>query len=265
MEVIQRTITSKSKADVYRLYPLGDVHAGSKGCAESHIRARVAQIKADPLALWVGMGDMADAIIVPDKRYEPTMYAPWVVPDNVASSQRKWLVDLLRPITSKCVCYLTGNHEQTIHKRYQQDITRDICDELAIPYGGYSSFINLSFDHHRHRVAWLIHAWHGAGAAQSEGARILRLMRLVNDIQADVYLMGHLHAVASYTPSRLWLSPQRKIKSTKLIALMTGSWLRTYGQGEGISYGEEKGYRPSSIGCPCICFKPSNNTAWLEG
>jgi len=50
----------------------------------------------------------------------------------------------------------------------------------------------------RHQL--IIHSWHGSGAAQTEGARLNRLIRLVNEIEADIYLMGHLHAMTSHTP-----------------------------------------------------------------
>ncbi len=41
----------------------------------------------------------------------------------------------------------------------------------------------------------------------------MRLVRLVNDIQADVYLMGHLHAITIHTPDRLQVTKSGKIKS----------------------------------------------------
>ena len=102
----------------------------------------------------------------------------------------------------------------------------------------------------------------------------MRLMKLVNDIQADIYLMGHLHDIIVKSPHRL-KCVNGKIKSIPLVAAMTGSWLRAYTQpkrGEmmGISYAEKKGYVPNRIGCPIIHilpdteFKPSKESITVE-
>ena len=226
-------------------------------------------IKNESDALWVGMGDYADCILKNDPRFDIGGLAPWVKPDNIVESQRKWVKELLAPISSKCLGLLTGNHEETIHLRYENDITRNLCDDLKVPYAGYACYIALSFKRAEtacHRS--LIHAWHGAGAAQTEGARLMRLMRLVNEIQADIYLMGHLHAMTQHTPDRLLYSNGR-IKSSKLVATITGSWLRAYtqprkGQQLNASYAEIKGYKPSRIGCPKVIIKPDKGEFSIE-
>ena len=90
----------------------------------------------------------------------------------------------------------------------------------------------------------------------------MRLMRLVNDIEADIYLMGHLHAITIHTPDRLRVVNGR-VRSVRLAAAICGSWLKTYNQpdeGETLdpTYGEQKGYKPSRIGCPIIKIYPGN-------
>lgn len=218
------------------------------------------------------MGDYADAILQNDKRFDVEGLASWVKKDNIVECQREWLVKLFRPIASKCICLLTGNHEETIHLHYQDDLVRNICKDLNVPYGGYSCFVSLLF---RRKTGdstsgrpYTIHAWHGAGAAQTEGARVLRLMRLVNEIQADIYLMGHLHAMAQYTPERLILRGGR-VKSVKLAATITGSWLKAYMQPKGNehlnpSYEERKGYIPARIGCPILHINPDKDRFTIE-
>jgi hypothetical protein len=74
--------------------------------------------------------------------------------------------------------------------------------------------------------------------------------------------MGHLHAMTAHTPDRLILE-SGNIKSIKLAATLTGSWLKTYNQSENDiqdpTYGEKKGYKPSRIGCPVIRIMPDNH------
>ena len=261
MEVIEHTILN-SCSDIFSIYPLGDIHGGSIDCAEDEIKKKVEEVRTNRNAYWIGMGDMVESITKNDKRFEICGLAEWVKPDNIIESQRRWLKDLLKPIAPKCLGFLMGNHEWTILQNNSDDITRNLCYDLKVPYGGYACFITMTFkrknSNETHR--FVIHAWHGSGAAQSEGGQLMRLTKLVNDVKADIYLMGHLHTIDIYTPDRLECRNGRVV-STRLIAAITGSWLRTYTQPKGIqhlnaSYGERKGYKPSRIGCPIIKLSP---------
>ncbi len=273
MEVIQKRIKC-SRSDRFDIIPFGDLHAGSIHCSESEARAMRDKIRDSPNTYWVGMGDLADSITKNDKRFDIGGLAPWVKPDDIIESQRKWLVELLKPIKDKCLGLLTGNHEETIHLNHQDDITRHLCNDLGVRYAGYSCFIVLDFTRGTaissgHVFQVIIHAWHGAGAAQTEGARMMRLVRLVNDIQADIYFMGHLHAMEHITPDRLILKNGR-VKSVKLAATITGSWLKAYTQPHGDdemtpSYAEMKGFKPSRIGAPVVHIWPARQEFTIEG
>ncbi len=273
MEVIEEVILH-SRPDKFRIYPIGDIHAGSFHCAEGEVKKQVAIIKEDKKAYWLGMGDYADAILKDDKRFDIGGLASWVEKSNIIESQRVWLKELFEPIKDKCLGLLTGNHEECLHNKYQNDLTRNLCKDLGVRYGGYQAYVNIVFNRRKEdteggtRRAYLIHAWHGAGSAQTEGARLMRLVRLVNDIQADIYLMGHLHAMTQHTPDRLILRSGR-IRSIKLAATITGSWLRGYTQSSperpvNPTYIERQGYKPSRIGCPSIVICPGQDTFYLE-
>jgi len=96
-------------------------------------------------------------------------------------------------------------------------------------------------------------------------------MRLVNDIEADIYTMGHIHgAISSYTPDRLKYNEKlHKIQSVKVIATLSGSWVKAFMQSTeerplNPHYGEVKGYKPARIGCPIIHIRPYTREMWLE-
>lgn len=262
MEVIERTI-EYTRPDIFRIIPAGDIHVGSVHCAENEIQSELKEANK-PNTYIVGMGDYYDAILKDDKRFDIGGLASWVKPGNIIRSQTDKLKEWFEPCKDHIICLLTGNHEETLHMSKQDDITRNLCTDLGVRYGGYSCYILLKFirggtEQHN----YLIHAWHGAGAAQTDGARLNRLTRLVNDIQADIYLMGHLHAMTQHTPDRL-VYRNGKIKSLKLAATITGSWLKAYTQNETPSYAEKKGYKPSRIGCPVICINPNKDDFWIE-
>uniref|UniRef100_A0A6M3KVK5 Hint domain-containing protein n=3 Tax=viral metagenome TaxID=1070528 RepID=A0A6M3KVK5_9ZZZZ len=206
-----------------------------------------------------------DCIIKDDPRFDMNGLAGWVERDNIIESQRKWIVNLLKPVRNKILCLLSGNHEEQIHLRSQNDIMRNICKDLDVPWGGYSCFIELLLKPKGGTASYryVIHAFHGAGAAITEGARLMRLKKLIDNIDADVYFMGHLHSMTSYLPERLALK-NHKIKNTHKIAVTTGSWLTSFTQGVTPSYAEVKGYPPSQIGCPCVTIYPDTGRLKVE-
>jgi predicted phosphodiesterase len=270
MEVIEVPEITYARPDVFSIYPLGDVHMGSRQCDEEGIKRKVTQVRSEKNAYWIGMGDYADAILKNDKRFDVGGLAEWVKGDNIIELQREHVRDLFNPIKKQCLGFLTGNHEETLHINDQNDLTRNLCKDLGVTYGGYSCFISLKFKRSKSNEVhqYIIHAFHGSGAAQQEGARMMRLMRLVNDIEADIYLMGHLHTITTYAPSRL-VYRNGKIKSVPIHAVMTGSWLKAYAQpdeGEQLnsSYAERAGYKPNVLGCPCIKIKPDTQQVWIE-
>jgi len=190
VEIIEKIIPY-NWSDIFHFYPLGDVHMGSIDSAEDDFNSKVIECVNRENSFALGMGDYADCITKNDPRFDMDGLAPWVKKGNIIESQRKRVVQLFKPLaeSGKLIALGTGNHEEEIHLRYQDDITRNICEDLNVPYAGYSCFVILTFrrnnSNESHQYIW--HSWHGAGAAQTEGARLMRLMRLVNDIQAHIY------------------------------------------------------------------------------
>lgn len=191
--------------------------------------------------------------------------ADWVEKSNIVDSQRRRSQEIFKPVTDQTqwLGIGTGNHEESIHVYHDDDIIRNVCRDLNVPYAGYQTYYILKFKRagkFTHTIR--IHSWHGAGCSQTEGARLARLTRLVNDIEADIYLMGHLHTITTYTPDRLTVVNGR-VRSVRLAAVICGSWLKTYAQSrngdiQDPTYGEQKGYKPSRIGMPVIKIYPNN-------
>jgi hypothetical protein len=271
VEVIEKIIPY-SRGDTFHFYPLGDSHLGSIESAEDDFIRKILECAERKNSYALGMGDYADCITKNDPRFDMEGLAPWVEKGNITESQRKRVVEVLKPLaeSGKLIALGTGNHEEEIHLRHQCDMTRNICADLKVPYAGYSCFVVLTFRRkgstESHQYIW--HSWHGAGSAQTEGARLMRLVRLVNDIEAHIYTMGHLHAMTSHTPDRL-MCIRGRVKSVKLAATITGSWLKAYTQPKGDQllspgYAEKKGYKPSRIGCPIINIRPQFDEITIE-
>jgi len=256
MEVIEYRVKFRSRKDEFRIYPLGDIHLGTKHCNEKKIRSLVDEIKNDPHALWIGMGDYAELITPKDPRWDVDVIADWVERSNVAESQRKRALGLFSPIKDKCIGLLEGNHEVSIRLHNYQDIYLDLCRDLDVTPLGFSAFVYFKF--HRGRN---IHSFkgvfrHGAGAPQTEGGIIMNLKKLMDGFEADLYCQGHVHAIKTNTIPILTLNDALKIKARRRVGAISGSWFETYTQGVRASYAEIKGYSPNAIGCPHFVIVP---------
>lgn len=267
MEAIIHRVKYKSRKDIFKLYPLGDIHAGTIYCAESKIKAQVKAIEADPLALWIGMGDYADLVTPKDKRWESHTISKWVDESNTGPSQKKWVKNLFEPIKDKCIGLLGGNHESAIRKWYHYNFMKELTDDtygLGVPYLGYSCFVRFIF-HRRptetvqdqHTI--IGHFKHGSGSPQTEGGKMMNLMKALGSFEGDIYAEAHLHdiKIAEKPILRITQTNPPIIKDRTRCAAITGCWFQTYMQGVESSYGEEKGYSPTPLGCPVFTIDPT--------
>ena len=267
MEVIQKVVDYKSRSDVFKVHPIGDIHLGTKHCAEDKIKARVQQIKDDPLALWVGMGDYGEFIAGKnDPRFDIKVIPDWVEKTRVKDSQVEYIVKLFEPIKNKCIGLLEGNHEDAYRKHNDGDPQVDICHQLGVPSLGYSAFIRLIF--RRGGVvgrSFLGVVSHGSGCAITRGAKVTRLERFMDNFNARWYAHGHVHDIIVTNKHYMELTDGDKITSLEKVAAMTGCWFTGYTQGIAPSYGEIKNYPPTALGAPIFVFDPGENKVFVTG
>jgi len=266
MEIKDITIPYKRSDSEFKLYCVGDIHAGTIHCTEEHIKRKIDEIKQTKNAYWIGMGDYAEWITPKDKRFDPNLksIAEWVEPDNIAHCQTEWLTKLFEPIQKKCVGLLYGNHENSIRVFNHDNVIKNLCDNLNVDNLGFSCFLRLFFKRDNSNESHLVTGvfTHGSSGAITEGAKLMSLMRFMKSFEADIYGYAHIHDYIPKSYSRIKISPQGKIKSSVAIGATTGSWFRTYTKGTVASYGEQKVYPPCEICCAKFIINP--NTGYLD-
>ncbi len=266
METKDIIIPYKRSDSTFRLYCLGDIHAGTIHCVEPHVKKKVEEIKQEGNAYWMGMGDYAEFITPKDKRFDPNLrsIADWVEPDNIAHCQTEWLTNLFMPIKDKCIGLLYGNHENSIRVFNHDNVIKNLCGNLGVDNLGFSCFLRLFFKRENSSESHLVKGvfTHGASGAITEGAKLMSLMRFMKSFEADIYGYGHVHDYIPKSLSRMTISSQGKIKSVVSIGCTTGSWFRTYTEGTIASYGEQKVYPPTEICCAMFVVNP--NTGYID-
>lgn len=250
---------------VYSLYTIGDCHLGNVGCSVEHLEADVEKVRANPYARAILLGDLADYVGQTDKRWDAATITPGAKVKDLADwgmYLSKLVVKTFQPIKHKLIGALSGNHEATFQARYAQQCHAWTCQELGTRDLGYSCFIDLVF----HKRGWKqggggrryrIFAHHGAGAANTAGGKINRLMAFMNSHEADIFLVGHVHEKDVKRTETLAADDKcLKLTSRKKLGVFTGTYLRTYHEGTNAGYGERAGYRPVPLGCSVVEFQP---------
>ena len=267
MRVITHSIRHASRADMIRITPLGDMHLGNALCDEKLLAETVAEIEADPLHYWGGIGDYGEFINRSDRRHRESHLAPWLHGvDDLSSAQIDKIVEILEPIKDKCLWLVRGNHEDLIHKKYEHDVYAELCRKLGAcaerPLElGYRGFVRVRMHRGTTRGATytvVIYVHHGYGGGRLEGAKALKLGRLPKSYYADIYLYGHSH-VNLAQPGHVVGPATRgnKLVGRDIWQLMTGSFLRSYDvEGKLEVYAEEKDLPPTAIGAPEIQITP---------
>lgn len=265
MQVIERVINYKSRSNVFRIHPIGDIHAGTQHCALDKVRARIQIIKEDPFALWFGMGDYAEFITPHDPRWDCKVLSDWVHESNIAEDETKEIVKLFKPIKNKCIGLIEGNHEIAYRLHSNTDVQKNICERLGVVNLGYSAFIKLIFRRTSgHARVFLGVVSHGAGGAITRGAKITRLERFMDNFNARWYAHGHVHDVIISEKHYISLTESGEIVSFHKVAAMTGCWFKGYTQGVSPSYAELKNYPPTALGAPVFVIEPDKNIIKVE-
>lgn len=267
-------LLSYQGTDSHNIYLLGDLHFGTKLFHEKGFIETVKTINDDKSAAVFLMGDLIEAIMVDDPRYQfdtadPRMPTPMV--------QAKAVVQLLEPIAGKVKGILDGNHEGKLHRF--GNLGEFVANSLDVPYGTYSSRVSVRDKENKLMFKmFLAHGWGSINSAADDEIRrdanmILSLKRKLKKKAGDCILMamGHTHKLLVSPPKKtLYLTDDgRRIKQNYTTSkhtdsdihpdhrwyCNTGSFYRLYGD-DGVSgYAERFGYDPVELGYIKITVK----------
>ena len=249
-----------NKVEMYggkELYLLGDVHL-PRGCV-GKFKAVIDEIKHNPKAVAILMGDYIEGINHRDPRYHPE---ETYVKGNVAETERRAVASkkrvtnlvsdqfdefeqLIAPIADKIIGLHAGNHEDKLVKHSGINELRRICKRLGIRY--YDSGTALtSLQFPSGKVT--IQSSHGTGGGYLAGAAYNKMDRTSNYFEGvDIVAKGHTHKLGINCSV-----PPMKYVDGKLVArnqyqCTTGSFLTNYVEGV-VGYGERAEFAPLPIG-----------------
>lgn len=231
----------------FTLYPIGDFHFGSRQCDIEFIKQLVEEIRANPEAKWVGMGDFIENAIIGSKS---DVYLQTIPPKEQVDE----IIKLLNPIREKGLFLILGNHESRTMRQVGQQPEEIMSYALRVPVAGYSAcaVFDLTKAHTPRTFSCFFH--HGAGGGYTPGGKINAASKLRFICPtADATFSGHSHTT-SRSPVT-WMEPGRTEVLRKTgYDYITGSTL-TWNE----SYAEEKAKRASTVEHIKVTFIGSSN------
>lgn len=212
----------------HRIILAGDLHLGTLACNEGAWLEMLERVGSEPHTYLVLMGDLIEAIAVDDYRFSHEVHDAKMTP----LAQADAVVASIKPVKRKVIACLTGNHE---HKLFRYgDLTRYICDQAGVPYGGYSCKLDVR---HGRRTQWKGFFTHGnltvTSIADDPVRRLsnyrLAIKRRLQHLAGDAAIMatGHCHKLLTLPPEReLYLTDDgRRLKAQYTTGVQSGGFI----------------------------------------
>lgn len=228
------------------LIPIGDTHVEDELFDEAALRKTIAYILAAPNRYTVLNGDLINNAL---KNSKSDIYTSTRTPLAAA----KYIADLLRPLVEnkRILGMTTGNHEERTTRDTSFDPSEWIAMDLGIidryVRGPYILFISLGTSEHSRpgrtkRIVYSFYIHHGFGGGKKQGSKLNNVISMNNVVDADIYVMSHLHDPASTKIDFFRLDYQNQSCSQHTRGyLLTNACLK-YG-----GYAQDKGYTAATV------------------
>lgn len=171
------------------IYPIGDVHLGSKECDLDLFQSYLDMVDADPYGRAVIIGDMMNMGL---KNAKSNIYEEVLTPGQ----QKELCYELLNPISDKILCGCSGNHEFRSVREVGMNPLYDVFCRMQIEdvYRENACFlkVKLGRDKHAKKIAYGIAVTHGRTTNKDK-------TWTYSVDNCDLFINGHTHD-ASHQP-----------------------------------------------------------------
>lgn len=170
------------------ILPLGDLHVGAKTFNEELFQQWLKDAKnyckhgkrkgKGYIAL---NGDLCDVARASQDAWGSNMTVP---------EQIDYIVEALEPFKDNIIGSTVSNHESRMYKEFNMDVGAEIASRLDIPYG-----IDLFYDipYNKRGDCKRLFMRHGTRFSKSYLLFMRNFINDMNNIEADIYVIGHSH------------------------------------------------------------------------
>lgn len=254
------------QGDIFQFKPCFDWHIG-RNCDERAIQRYLNDGAGNPNCYLIGGGDLADSIIVTDKRY--TKSQDDTKGQAIIDEQVDMLEHLLKPYKDRIIGLGMGNHELTILQRGGSHIMRRVAKRLNTVSLGYQWAIAVTFYHidkkgkpNGHGKTLRLFGNHGwGGGTRTEGGSITKYSKHMLQYEADMYFYGHDHKLDEALVTFMGIRGKKFIPKDKRLYL-AGTFQKTFSMTDEPTWAETRGFHPAPIRGLNVYVQPTDS--WFK-
>ena len=233
------------------IYPIADVHLGSRECMETEFIEFINYVKNTPNVYLILGGDLIDNGL---KNSLTNVYRATMPP----SQQKREMANILAPIAHKVLAAVSGNHERRSSRDSDDDVTYDILAKIDREevYRENMAFVKLQFGDQngdgKTNPTYMLVVSHGAGGGRTTSGAVLRAEQfgMVIDGGVDALIVGHTHKPFTTSPGKIFIDKHNNTVSIRPFKVINmTSWLR-YGD-----YAAQKLLLPSAFSLQTLTLK----------
>jgi UDP-2,3-diacylglucosamine pyrophosphatase LpxH len=264
-QVMEVKVPVERKGEVVSTLMISDIHIDNPACDRKLLAQHLNEAKARNARVFI-FGDLFCAM---QGKYDPRGSKAGIRPEHNVSNYLDALVDttfdFLKPWADLIMFISPGNHETSILKRHETNLTERLAQLLKCQTGTYAGWLLMKFEHsknHSHVVPIAYHHGYGGGGPVTKD--------IIQTSRRAVYLPDARVVVSGHTHDR-WVFPlyrerinmaSGQIKQDEQLHLKLGSYKDEYSGGEG--WAIERGMPPKAMGGVWLDFQIKNNTINLK-
>jgi len=260
---VERNLPADRSIDIYvqiekidQSVPLlwaSDLHVDSRYSDLEAIRRHFEEVRRRSGAILLG-GDVFDAMQGrQDPRHSKSQIRPELLRDDYFDILVPWAIETLNLRNIPILAVMPGNHEASVLKKNETDLSGRLARELGCLRAAYTQFYRLFVMDARGTVKdrrFIIYATHGSGVNAPVTMGIIKTNRRQVAAEADIYLSGHLHQAWVAAQSIEYIKPNGAVGRRTVWHGQAGGYMKASLQGSGF-YSQQE-IRPSLCGAICI-------------
>jgi len=211
---------------------ISDLHYDSPDCDRQLLRKHLVQARERNARIFI-FGDIFDAM---GAKHDPRTNKSMILPEHQKENYFDYLVEdaakFFAPYKENIKFIAFGNHEFSVTKRHETDLTYRLTKELdsGIDYGRHTGFIRLKFaratsaGRESGRESKVIYYAHGSGGTAPVTKGVTKTNRRSVSIDADFFISGHIHQGWNVPHGRKRLTASNKVLSYEQEHIQLGTY-----------------------------------------
>jgi hypothetical protein len=254
----------------------GDIHGGARSTCLNTIKSFVEIIKEKKNRFFSLVGDLVEGKTPDNPHFDLDIHTgKGQYVDALIQKQCDMVVEWFKPIADRCIFISPGGHELKPNIRNVFKPITYIAHGLGLEEGQVGHFLNV-LDFPKFKIM----DWHGDGTSNPRAGRrrqirqakerylFNRMWQMRGDCLVKIQHHGHQIVISKpeWAQELIYENGKQVYKNLGIRVndgaiheedvwyCMSGTAMRTYIE-DGITYGEQKGYAPTQLGCIKVIIK----------